>query len=177
MGVEASSDQLFPLFQCWESAFESLRESLGQMVRQRDLSPRELASVAKLIYAIERLPNSTDGVAIEASTTLSSSRGRNSLVLCHYGHSIGLTYRTVFYEPQGTEHTDICVLEAEVGVGNNREGHDPITVLTELEDWINEWTNRICSRDCEFQIIDEDYEMDWDQPMHHQGWAALPSGV
>lgn len=170
-------EELFPLLGCWEAAFRSLTETLRQMVRQRDLAPSEMAALAKLIYAVDRLPNPTTGVAIEASLSRSHQHGRISIVLCHYGTSIELSYSESFYEPRGTEHILTTVLEAEVGAGHNREDHDPITVMLELENWVEQWSRCMADLEYEFEIIDSWDPMDWEQPARHLGWGALPSGV
>ena len=167
-------DRLFPMFGFWEPAFRTLTDSLKQMLRARVLRPREVAALAKLIYALERLPSPTSDVAIEASMTSHGKYGRGSLTLQHYGDYIELSYVEAFYQPQGIEHSIRSVLEAEVGVGNNREHEDPITVAIELDDWVSEWSNRALDPDCKFEIYDDNDPMDWDQPTHEQGWGALP---
>ena len=167
----------FPLYGCWQEPFERLGTSLKEMIRQRELKPQQLAAVTKLFYAIERLPNPTEDIAIEASAIISHEDGRGWLSLSHYGDSMELSYWEALYELQGTEHSSSNVLRAEVGVGNDRENEDPIRVMIELEDWVAQWSNRVCSPDCEFEISDQADNNDWDQPRHPRGWEALPDGV
>lgn len=171
------NDDLFPFYGCWQGPFQSLSTGLKKMIPNRELDPEELAAVEKLIYAVDRLPNPTDGIAIEASISLTDELGRSSLDFSHSGDSIRLGYSRSFFELQGTEHESRDVLEAEVGVGNSCEEDDPITVMIELEDWVTKWSDRLCNPEYEFEIYDDLEVDDWDQPSHPEAWNALPDGV
>lgn len=169
--------ELLPLVACWSKPLQDVAASLRRMVRTRPLEPSQLAAVAKLIYAVERLPRATEGMGIEASLAVCGEGGRGWLAICHYGTSVGLSQGETSYEPQGTEHRITTVLEAEVGCRNSRGDDDPITVLVELEDWVREWSARAVNADCEFEISDDQNEMDWNQAGPPNAWELVPDGV
>jgi hypothetical protein len=171
------NNELFPLYACWQEPFEQLGASLKKLISQRELDPQQMAAVARLAYAIDRLPNPTNGIEIEASATVSNENSRGWLQLTHCGDLIELSYWESIYERQDTSHRSTKVLQAEVGVGVDREGDDPITVMNELESWVAEWTNRVLNPECEFEVTDSLDEVDWNQAVHAEGWEALPDGV
>lgn len=174
---EETEPSLFPLMGCWKEPLEDVAASLWSMVRTRDLTARDLAAVAKLIYALDRLPYPTEGIAIEASATVSHTSGRGWLTISHYGDSFSISKGETFYDPQGCESNSNSILDAEVDGCNGREDEDPITVMIELEDWVSEWSSRLLDPAYTFEIFDEFSDMDWNQPHPQNAWEMLPDGV
>lgn len=164
--------ELFPLHGYWESTFKSISKSLRSLVRKRDLPPSDLVAIAKLIFALDRLPATTEGIAIEASASTSHEHGSGSLIIQLYSHVLDISYLDSFYDPQGVESDVNTILTAEVGADRYPQS-DPCEVFNDLEDWVSEWRTRILSDAYEFQISDGEPELDWDQPVLKNAWELL----
>lgn len=173
MTDELRSESLFPLLQCWREPLASCATALRQVVRNRELQGADLLRVARLINAIENLPVPSQVGLIEASLGAAHSTGRSWQSIAVADDRLELGYGESSYEPQGTETSLHSVLEVELGVGTNRDGEDPSTVMIELEDWVSRFRSRASDPDTTFRISDEDvYPEDADR-----AWEVLPDGV
>ena len=163
----------FPLAGCWSSVFSEIEASLSVLLRERDLTPPEIAATAKLKYAISRLPEVTVGVCIEASVEVSHERGRGWLGFQLDDDCLWIYCREVFNEPRGSETECRDVLRVFGNGESSAEGCDPISVMIDLEEWVNEWVSRIKDSACLFSIEDDGDQMDWEQPRREDPWALL----
>jgi len=147
------------------------------MIRARDFQAFELACLAKLVYAIDRLPMSTVGVAIEASICISHERGNSWMGIQHYGDSLSLYSGGTLYEIQGPESEINDILRVEIGCENNRNDDDPMDVMVELEDWVRDWSESVIDSEFAFKIHDDSSDINWEQTIIDNAWAELPEGT
>jgi hypothetical protein len=173
MRDEQGRVHVLPLYQCWREPFAKVVRGIKRVARERDLSGAELLSVARLADAIERLPHVPDVALIEASLTENAAEGDRWLSIVVTTDHLEISSGESLYEAQGTESFLSTVLRADVGVGVDREGDDPVNVMIEIENWASEWEAMAADSQYDFEISDEDVYPENTDSL----WEGLPDGV
>ena len=169
-GTEVS---LFPLYRNFAEPIKDLVDSLYSVTRKRRISPEHLSMLAKLIYGLQRLPASTEGLCISMSLTRTSDSARGWLGLTLSEEELEIYFGEAFYEPQGVEHAFKYVLRGFVGCERLDDNPDPWIVEQELEGWLNEWRARLADPEIELSISDECGDFDWHQADDVNAWDLV----
>jgi len=169
---------IIPLDAAWSSAFERLADILRSIVRSEKIAVRQSVAIAKLLFATERLPSETKGVAIEVSLTeRTDDNSTTVLSYTHSGYRVQLYTTEMWKEAHGCEHSTTVLVDAEAGCSPSEswriEGWSPLDVRERLENWLNQWEELLGSSHFELSVEDDEQDSFWNQPMLENGWDIL----
>lgn len=163
-------NDLFPLYpsEAW------VYEKIGNIIRSRIAycSPDEIVSLARLLYALERIPYSTPGLFIDLSfSSIYRINGgyetKYYLCLDFSDNSFRLSKAIVEYTPKmGSDSSSTTIFEMELG--GYRDGN------FEVKDWLSDFQSYCEDKDSNLSISDgSDGDMDLTEDIPSDGWKRL----
>jgi hypothetical protein len=78
-GIDKAALGLLAISLAGQSIAEELIGPLKSLLSRPDITPEQVKHIGKLLFAVVRLPQSTPGVSVRQSDTVTKERGRNGL--------------------------------------------------------------------------------------------------
>jgi hypothetical protein len=171
-----NTPKLFGLFGEDSLVVDRLRASVRTLIKRAQTTPEQIFNLAKLLYALERLPLPTEGIGIELSLSMHHANGeRTCQEITLDGSSFRLsTGAWIIIEPSiGGDSEGETVFEVEIG--GFREVAEPAPMV--VMDWLDAFDQRVGDLDQKLQISDsaDSSCIDWDAESGEAYWDNLDS--
>ncbi len=152
---------------------KELAKAVRDLIGRPATTPEQIHHLAKLLFALNRLPRRTSGLCIELTLGQRHPNGESDhlqLTLDESLFQLGKHLYIITDPTVGGDSTGETVFEVE---GQSRELVEP----TALMDWVEAFRSRVEHSENELEISDADdsSEFDWEAESSHADWDSLES--
>ena len=171
----------FPIPNEFQSLFEKLSDSCKFLLQREDLSPKDKSQLAKMDYALCRLPVVTVYVDFVASLSIDDQEKNdlypwNSLTL-ELNNSFLKVVNSAYKSSHWNSHTPITQQAFYCNTKGyfHKEDVDACVNLAIFKKWIEGWESFSRNQYARLNIHNFDEKFDWHQFHDHLAWEKMPS--
>jgi len=171
----------FPIPSEFQSFFERLSSSCRFLLQREDLSPHQQSQLAKLDYALCRLPVVTVGVDFVVILCPDESKRNESYPWDTYTLELNNSFIKAANSDYNASHWKSPSLIARQSFYCNTKGYlhqedvDACVNLAIFKTWIEGWESIIQDQGTRLTIHNFDEKFDWRQFRDHLAWEKMPS--
>ncbi|WP_058556008.1 hypothetical protein [Thiohalocapsa sp. ML1] len=170
-------DQYFPIAIEYMPVIDRLAASCSKLLKRPGIDPQTISDIAKLQYALSRLPMVTDGIEIDVllKSVLDEEGSWSGPSLYISGSNFRLSYAGYIRGPYGGDSDCSTIYECERSGFRSDLGGSAAGVIQLLTEWIDRWEADCTDLGVEFSITNDEEEFDWDQDEDDDAWERMPT--
>ena len=173
MSEENEQPELLGFFAEDGHFIQALAGAVRHLIARPATTPEQIYHLAKLLFALNRLPRATSGFCIELALGQRHENGESNHLCLTIDNTLFRLEKTCYIildAAVGGDTTAEVLFEVE---GQSRDIIEP----TALMDWVEEFSRRVAAPEHDLEISDAEdtSEIDWEAKANDEDWGTLES--